>query len=192
MADADRPGLRRRLRNARRAVARAERPAAAAAVDAAVARLGLPHAHTRIAAYRPADGEIDPSIMLRRAIVLGCEVYFPVITSLRARRMRFAATDARIIGARWLDLVLVPLVGFDDRGNRLGMGAGFYDRHFAFLRHRGAWRRPLLVGLAFEVQRVERLAADPHDVPLWGIVTERGIYGPAAAHARGTSGGPSR
>ncbi len=61
------------------------------------------------------------------------------------------------------------------------MGAGFYDRHFAFLRHRTAWRKPLLVGLAFDVQRVDRLAIAAHDVPLWGVVTERGIYGKAAA-----------
>jgi 5-formyltetrahydrofolate cyclo-ligase len=81
----------------------------------------------------------------------------------------------------WLDLVLVPLVGFDARGNRLGMGGGFYDRHFSFLRNRRAWRRPLLIGIAFDVQRVPQLRDSAHDVPLWGIVTERGIYGCAGA-----------
>jgi putative effector of murein hydrolase len=81
------------------------------------------------------------------------------------------------IGPRWLDLVLVPLVGFDPRGHRLGMGAGLYDRHFAFLRHRHAWRRPLLVGVAFDAQKVERLADSEHDVQLHGVVTERGVYG---------------
>ena len=97
--------------------------------------------------------------------------------------MRFVAPgDAgeRPIDARWLDLVLMPLVGFDARGNRLGMGAGFYDRQFAFLRHRRAWRRPLLLGVAFEAQRIARLAEAPHDVPLWGVVTERAVYGRAA------------
>jgi 5-formyltetrahydrofolate cyclo-ligase len=63
------------------------------------------------------------------------------------------------------------------------MGAGFYDRHFAYLRHRKYWRRPLLIGLAFEVQRLDRLPAQPHDVPLWRIVTERGVYGRGVAHA---------
>jgi 5-formyltetrahydrofolate cyclo-ligase len=57
------------------------------------------------------------------------------------------------------------------------MGAGFYDRHFAWLRHRQYWRRPLLVGIAFEIQRLERLPPQPHDVPLWRIVTEQGVYG---------------
>jgi 5-formyltetrahydrofolate cyclo-ligase len=179
----DRPALRRRLRAARRAVPASARPAAAAAIDRALARLGLPRPGTRISAFHPFDGEIDPKPVLRRAAALGCRIYYPVVTNLRARRMRFVAEDAGggqdTISPRWLDLVLVPLVGFDSRGHRLGMGAGLYDRHFAFLRQRRAWRRPLLVGVAFEVQRVERLREAPHDVQLWAVVTERGIYGRA-------------
>ncbi len=192
MAD-DRPALRRRLRAARRAVPQSARGPAAAAIDRALARLGLPRPGTRISAFHPFDGEIDPSVAVGRARGLGCRVYYPVITSLRARRMRFVALgedgtrDA--VDARWLDLVLVPLVGFDAGGNRLGMGAGFYDRKFAFLRHRRAWPRPLLLGVAFEAQRVEKLDAAAHDVPLWGVVTERGIHGRALGRLRGNTGG---
>ena len=180
MAD-DRPALRRRLRAARRAVPASERPTAAAAIDRALARLGLPRPGTRISAFHPFDGEIDPAIVLRRAARLGCRVYFPVVTSLRNRRMRFVASaedpGRERIDPRWLDLVLVPLVGFDARGFRLGVGGGFYDRYFEFLRHRRAWRRPRLVGVAFEAQKVARLAEAPHDVLLDGVVTERGVYG---------------
>jgi 5-formyltetrahydrofolate cyclo-ligase len=187
MAD-DRPAIRRRLRAARRAVPAAERPAAAAAIDRALARLGLPKPGTRVSAFHPFDGEIDPGPVLHRARALGCRVYFPVVTSLRHRRMRFvtAADDGRreAISPRWLHLVLVPLVGFDTHGNRLGMGAGFYDRNFSFLRQRRAWRRPLLLGVAFDVQRLPRFAAAGHDVPLWGVVTERGVYGRAAERLR--------
>ena len=179
--------VRRRLRAARRAFGAAERAAAATAVDAALARIGLPRPRSRIAAYRAMDGEIDPAVVVQRALAIGCQVYLPVITSFRGRRMRFAPcgppvkrAPAASDVARWLDLVLVPLVGFDEQGNRLGMGAGFYDRHFAFLRHRRAWHRPLLIGLGFELQRVAALPARPHDVPLWGIVTERGIHGRTA------------
>jgi 5-formyltetrahydrofolate cyclo-ligase len=190
MAD-DRHAIRRRLRSARRAVPAADRRAAAVAVDRALARLGLPKPGTRVSAFHPFDGEIDPGPVLRRARALGCRLYFPVVTSLRMRRMRFvaAADDVRreAISPRWLDLVLMPLVGFDARGNRLGMGAGFYDRHFAFLRHRRAWRRPLLLGIAFDVQKLPRLAAAGHDVPLWGVVTERGVYGQAARRLRAPS-----
>jgi 5-formyltetrahydrofolate cyclo-ligase len=189
MADESRPALRARLRSARRAIGPADRHAAAVAADSALARLGLPRPHTRIAAYQAMDGEIDPSVVLHRALALGCELHFPIITSVRNPRMYFApltdagepAPAAKACAARWLELVLVPLVGFDHHGNRLGMGAGFYDRQFAFLRHRKAWRRPLLVGLAFEVQRLESLPPMAHDVPLWGIVTECAVYGQAGA-----------
>jgi 5-formyltetrahydrofolate cyclo-ligase len=189
MADEPRPALRARLRAARRAIGSRERLTAARAVAAHLARLGLPRPGTRIAAYQAMDGEIDPSIVLHRALALGCDVYLPVITSVRSRRMRFAPLSgagepvaaAGTGNSRWLDLVLVPLVGFDRDGNRLGMGAGFYDRHFAWLRHRKHWRRPLLVGIAFEIQRLGRLPPQPHDVPLWRIVTERGVYGHAGA-----------
>lgn len=186
MADDARAVLRRKLREARRAVVAAARAAAAIALDRQLARLGLPRPRSRIAAYLPIDGEIDPSIVLRRARALGCEIHLPVITDFRRRHMRLvpeavtrnspAAGDT----ARWLDLVLVPLVGFDEDGNRLGMGAGFYDRHFAFLRHRRYWQRPRLLGLGFELQRVDALTPAPHDVPLWGIATDGGIYGAAA------------
>jgi 5-formyltetrahydrofolate cyclo-ligase len=183
----DKRELRRRLRAARRAVGAGERAAAAGAIDRALAGLGLPRPGTRIAAYRPQDGEIDPAAILRRARALGCAIHVPVITSLRGRRMQFMPlgpggepAPSGAIGPRWLDLVLVPLVGFDALGNRLGMGAAFYDRHFAFLRQRRAWRRPLLLGLAFEAQRVDGLPVQAHDLPLWGVVTERGIHGRAA------------
>jgi len=131
-------------------------------------------------------------VVLRRSRALGCRVYFPQITQLRRRRMRFVTNDgdgaAAAIDPRWLDLALVPLVAFDARGTRLGMGAGFYDRYFAFLRHRRVWQRPRLLGVAFDVQRLEHIATFDHDVPLWGVVTERGIYGRAAALVNGGMG----
>lgn len=191
MPDSDPVALRRRLRAARRAIGAAERDAAAVALDMTLARMGLPRPRSRIAAYQATDGEIDPCHVIRRALALGCLVYVPVITDLRRRRMHFAALPGR--GSRrtaqgdvtrWLDLVLVPLVAFDAGGNRLGRGAGFYDRHFAFLRQRRAWRRPLLLGLGWELQRIARLPAGPRDVPLWGVVTERRTYGHATALLR--------
>jgi 5-formyltetrahydrofolate cyclo-ligase len=78
----------------------------------------------------------------------------------------------RKIEARRLDLVLTPLVAFDDRGVRLGVGRGYYDRAFKFLRHRSRWRRPKLLGVAYELQRVAPLTPSSWDVPLWGVVTE--------------------
>ena len=75
-----------------------------------------------------------------------------------------------------MDLLLVPLVGFDSDCNRLGMGGGYYDRTLAYLLHRTHWRRPLLVGVAHECQRVEELETNPWDVPLDLIATEKRVY----------------
>ena len=94
---------------------------------------------------------------------------------------RFRILEPRYQPARqrrvWaLDLVLLPLVGFDDRGGRLGMGGGFYDRSLAYLHRRKNWHKPTLLGLAHECQRVEELQLASWDVPLLGTVTDKAWY----------------
>jgi 5-formyltetrahydrofolate cyclo-ligase len=79
---------------------------------------------------------------------------------------------AKACAPRFLSLVFMPLVAFDTQGNRLGMGRGFYDRSFAF-KARAQAKRPVLLGLAHECQRVEKLEVASWDVPLGGIVTDR-------------------
>jgi 5-formyltetrahydrofolate cyclo-ligase len=69
--------------------------------------------------------------------------------------------------------VLVPLVGFDRRGNRLGSGGGWYDRSFAFLRDVPRPARPILVGIGYHFQEVEKLDAQPWDIPMDFIATDR-------------------
>jgi len=73
-----------------------------------------------------------------------------------------------------LDIVLMPLVAFDSQGNRLGMGAGYYDATFAHLRAHS--NRPKFIGLAYEFQRQDNLPHDPWDIPLDGVCTEQGFY----------------
>jgi 5-formyltetrahydrofolate cyclo-ligase len=68
------------------------------------------------------------------------------------------------------DLVLMPLLGFDQAGTRLGYGGGYYDRTLAALI-----RKPLLVGLAFAIQEVPLIPREAHDLPLDAIVTEEGV-----------------
>ena len=80
------------------------------------------------------------------------------------------------IAVRRLDLVLVPLVAFDARGRRLGSGAGFYDRCLQHLRAGRRWRRPKLIGVGYEFQRVAALAPATWDVPLDALLTEKGLY----------------
>lgn len=71
-----------------------------------------------------------------------------------------------------LDIVLMPLVAFDQQGNRLGMGGGYYDRSFSFLKRGKSSRRPRLIGVAYDFQEIEKLASDSWDVPLDAVVTE--------------------
>ena len=84
--------------------------------------------------------------------------------------------DTQPRSARQLDLLLIPLVGFDSAGHRLGMGGGYYDATLAFLRHRRHWRKPRLLGVAYECQKVEALPHDPWDMPLDAVLTERRLY----------------
>jgi 5-formyltetrahydrofolate cyclo-ligase len=72
-----------------------------------------------------------------------------------------------------LDLVLLPLVAWDEYGRRLGMGAGYYDRALEPVADRS---HPLRVGIAYEVQKVLQLPADPWDVRLHQLITENGRF----------------
>lgn len=148
----------------------------------------------RVAAYLAADGEIDPAPLLECAWARGKIVYLPVLDPLRDRlwfapyrpgdelaRNRFGipepvSTNRRRMTPWALDLVLMPLVAFDTNGARLGMGGGFYDRTFAYVRTRRRWRKPRLLGLAYEFQKVAALPHRPWDIPLQGCATEQALY----------------
>lgn len=78
--------------------------------------------------------------------------------------------------AKQLDLVLMPLLAFDELGSRLGMGGGFYDRSFSFINdQQPTKKRPFLLGVAMHCQKAHRLERRPWDVPLDGVLTERGL-----------------
>lgn len=186
--------LRRELRARRLALTRAERDRLARAIARQLARSHLFLASRRIAAYLPVRGEASPLPLIARALALGKQVYLPVLSPLHDGRLWFCAyhghrplarnrfgipeprpRDGGLLPATGLDLVLAPLVGFDARGNRLGMGGGFYDRTFAFRNARRHWHRPRLIGYAYAFQQVAHLAACHWDVPLDGVVTEQGL-----------------
>jgi len=149
----------------------------------------------RIAFYLASRGEIDPQPLLDLALQTGKLAYLPTLRarpgnglwftpfnhSTRLIENRFgipepASRPRRIIMPWALDIVFLPLVAFDTHGNRLGMGGGFYDRTLAFRRHRHHWRRPMLIGLAHEFQRVSALPNQPWDIPLDAVITEQCIY----------------
>lgn len=187
--------LRLRLRARRRALAAEEQRRAAHALDRHVARLRLFQASRRVACYLPNDGEIDPGRIIERVWRLNKTCYLPVLSHLSWDRLWFAPTAPgmelapnrfgipepkgparKLVRAEVLDLILLPLVGFDREGHRLGMGGGFYDKSLAFLGHRHHWRKPHVVGLAYDFQRVENLPSDPWDVRLQAVVTDQALY----------------
>jgi len=186
----DRRTLRRELRARRRAIQGTARQAAARALARQVDAARLLRPGRRIGLYLPTAEEIDTTPLIALARRRGCRIALPRIVSTRHDRMRFHDWSGAVrrgpyrilepVGgsrraARELDAVFLPLVGFDERGNRIGMGRGYYDRFFAHRRVLSRFRKPLLVGLAYEVQRVPALPHAAHDVPLDAIVTESSI-----------------
>ncbi|ODV27755.1 MAG: 5-formyltetrahydrofolate cyclo-ligase [Rhodanobacter sp. SCN 68-63] len=85
-----------------------------------------------------------------------------------------------------LDLVLVPLLAFDRRGQRLGYGGGYYDRSFAFLNEQARPTEPLLVGIAYDFQEVDSIEPARWDVPLDFVATDRELIDCHAERPRET------
>jgi 5-formyltetrahydrofolate cyclo-ligase len=143
-----------------------------------------------IALYWPNDGEIDPSQLLEQARRHKKKCYLPVLSpedklwfneyrrGEGLKRNGFGIPEpqqSRFRSAKALDIVLLPLVAFDKQGGRLGMGGGFYDRTFAWIKQHPKMRAPLLIGLAHSFQQVEQLPLESWDIPLHGIATEQGL-----------------
>jgi 5-formyltetrahydrofolate cyclo-ligase len=184
-----RPALRRALRQSREAMSRAARAAGERLIRDSLARSPWLKPGTAIGLYVSRGTEVSTDPLRALARRRGCRVYLPRITDFGARRMVFLPdpdTPMRLnryriaepvggplITPQALAVVLMPLVGFDEAGNRLGNGAGYYDRFLA--RRQGTRGAPALVGVAFECQRCRKLPAAAHDVPLDAVITERGI-----------------
>jgi len=105
----------------------------------------------------------------------GMMVFFELTPETKMRRNWYGLWEPEAgsqISARELDLVVTPVVAFDQDRNRIGMGSAYFDRCFAFLKNRKHWLRPKLVGVAFECQRVEKIKPNPWDIPLYKVITE--------------------
>jgi 5-formyltetrahydrofolate cyclo-ligase len=182
--------LRRQLRAARSAIRPDQRRIAGRNATRLALRVGLLLRARRIGFYLPHNAEFDVTPLLNQALWMNRGCYLPVIPQRQAQPMRFGLVhdrhimlanrygihepqDLRPLRARQLDLLLVPLVGFDDAGYRLGMGGGYYDATLAYLGRRRHWKKPFLVGIGYECQRVAQLPHDPWDRPLDAVLTEK-------------------
>jgi 5-formyltetrahydrofolate cyclo-ligase len=180
--------LRRHFRRLRRSLDASTQSSHAAAVTRHYFTRGPALRASTIGLYFANDGEVDLTALLERLLRMRKRLALPVVrshgimtfhryragTPLMPNRFGILEPGPR---APWLatigiDLLLVPLVAFDESGTRLGMGAGYYDR---CLGRVPAPLRPRLVGVAHEVQRSRTaLPRNPWDVPLDGVLTEAG------------------
>jgi len=185
--------LRATIRKSRQAVPPPYARQAAAKFVELVVELDWYKNANRIAAYLPFNGEADPLPLMDRALVDGKQVFVPIVTG-ESEPLKFKAwtrttkvtqnkfhiqepdaAEASLCATK-LDLVITPLVAFDGHRNRLGIGGGYYDRTFAFLNDVATKdRRTLLIGLAYELQRLKKIDSKSHDVQLDAVVTETGI-----------------
>ncbi|MDC7702283.1 5-formyltetrahydrofolate cyclo-ligase [Vogesella indigofera] len=187
-AAADKARLRREIRQARKAIPAAQRHHAEQAISRHARRF-FRHGR-RIGAYVATGSELGLDALMARALAHGCRVSLPALPQ-RGRKMLFSVLDARgrwyhnrygipeFDGANWrardLEILFVPLLAVDEQGYRMGQGGGFYDTTLAYLNGFRRWRRPLLVGVAFDCQRVAAVPKEAWDVQLDYLLTESGL-----------------
>ena len=178
------------MRHSRRSLSHQRRQYYARCLATVVITRILLQRFQRIACYLPNDGEMDLTPLIVRLWALGRHSFLPVLhrnklwflpytsrTPLANNSLGIPEPDIspnKRCPARALDVVLMPLVAFDDSGNRLGMGGGFYDQTFSYKATARLSHKPQLIGVAYEFQRVDRLPTRWWDIGLDGIVTENG------------------
>lgn len=181
--------LRTQGLEARRRMSREDRFAASQLICRHLIYSRLFRASASIACYLPAEDEVDTLPIFDRAWRANKRIFAPVLrkggkmcfTELRPEttlwKNAYGIWEPRggdEVAPRRLDLVVAPTVAFDDAHNRIGMGGGYFDRCFAYLRNRKIWLRPKLVGVAFKCQKVEKITPNAWDIPLYRVITEAG------------------
>ncbi len=189
--DTERTQLRSLLRQRRRQLTAQQQAAAAQAICSTLTLHPAITQATTIAYYLNFDGEVDLSPFADWCQQQNKQLCLPVLDPNNPGHLLFvlhseetvmqanvfgipepALTDNTILNIDQLDVILLPLVGFDHKANRLGMGGGFYDRTLAQW-HQQRHPQTALIGIAHHCQEVEKLPIMPWDVPLDQVVTDR-------------------
>lgn len=145
-----------------------------------------------IACYLPLKSEFDSLPIIEAIWRAKKRCYLPILSQLNEKLLTFvqyvygdklrkncfsilepSATNRQIL-PQALDLVILPLIAYDNQGHRLGTGGGYYDKTFAWLKD-GPVCKPQLIGLGYQTQQATLLPADPWDVLLEGVITESTI-----------------
>ena len=140
--------------------------------------------HTRVGFYWPLPGEIDLHPLVVDFVKRGNTAALPVITGPKQplEFCKWSPGDTLSDSGPWgilaparrqpveVSLLLVPMVGFDDQGHRLGHGGGYYDRTLASMAP-----QPIAIGIGYEACRLRSIFPQPHDIPMDAIVTESNV-----------------
>lgn len=137
-----------------------------------------------IGIYWPFRGEYDPRPIAQYFIQHGATLALPEVTGKdEPLCFREWSPDAPVRDGAYgipvpvetrivrLNAVIIPMVGFDQHGYRLGYGSGYFDRTLATYEH-----QPLTIGVAFELQRLDSVYPQSHDISMHYVVTEAGIF----------------
>ena len=189
----DKPSIRKEIRQKRRALSFSEKNPAAKKLLHSLRQSQAFQAAQHVAIYQTQDGEISTELLIKDLLARKKTLYLPVLhpfkkghlvfvrfdknTRMQKNRFGILEPEFRVentINPALLHWVCMPLVAFDEQGNRLGMGGGFYDRTFAFVRHASV--KPQLLGLAYELQKYAKLPAETWDIPLAAIATQEKLY----------------
>ncbi len=204
-ATAQRRELRRKLAERRRALTPPERMSAAQGLRRSLEQLPEYLTDARVAGYWASHGELPLNLVIPPLAARGQQFLLPVIG--QGKHLRFTPWQSgdgvqpnrygipepiepsEMFEPFQLDLVFVPLLGFDRRGHRLGHGGGYYDHSFAFLNEQMRPTEPLLVGIAYSFQELPRVEEEAWDVPLDFVATERELIDCSGIDRDGTDQG---
>jgi len=176
--------LRAELRALRRALPAASQHRNASAVAARLTAADWLQRSRCVAFYSASDGELDPQPLLADCLRRGTTCLLPVVGAAHTLQWARYSADSVLTANRYgilepaeprhcqplasCDVVVVPLVGFDRNGQRIGMGGGYYDRALATLS-----AATTTVGLAHSNQEIAKITPQTWDIPLHYIATER-------------------
>lgn len=182
--------LRLYIRDKRRLLSALQQEESAKLIAEKLSALSIVREAKKVALYLANDGELNLSYFITWCWQQNIAVYLPVIHPFSKNHLLFVhyqknsdmiknrfgieepkLTVTNIIPTKELDILFTPLVAFDEQGNRLGMGGGFYDRTLAYLS-----TSCRMIGLAHELQKVAQLPVESWDIPLPEIITPKQHY----------------
>ncbi len=188
----DKAQLRADIRHQRRVLSAQQNELASSRICKLVADSAWFQESQYIGCYLSNDGEINLKELIDKIWKLCKQCYLPVLEPGGVNRLHFVlyTPETKLSPNRYgilepvsetkeiqstpsLDLICLPLVAFDDKGNRMGMGKGYYDRTLEFLNVDPRPQKPKLIGMAHHFQRVGELNKQAWDVPLDAVATEK-------------------